>query len=376
MFVPHVFWGWVRRHRLVIASALFCLLVIVHAKSPAGDMLGRFTDHLHHVRATWTFLHLGTEVYVLPFDVTGNRVPYPHWGVTWGQFPITYPPGMFLVFMIPTFLGAWVPMSDGVFGGWCIGYLMLATHAFLAAFRSLWTERNAGLFDKVMLGFLWLFSIRAALLGFYDGFWLLCGVMSARAMRENNHARALLWFAAGATMSFRAASLVPLAFAAFLRLWASENPFAKKALATTVALTTGLATTLAFIVMMKHLPPASPETMGAGSKLLPISFNGYAIATLGLLAAGALAYYADWVTALSVALSSVLSIHHAGHTWHGFICFPPFFAYAISKKQSPIALTILAAWFLFFIELAFDYTPAQFAQELIRFVEYGGKYPN
>src|SRR5208283_463123 len=72
--------------------------LLVGAESNSGDVLNRYSDHLHHVRATWTFFKVGLDVYTKPFGQTAPLAPYPYGGIPWPDFPMPYPIGMYLVY--------------------------------------------------------------------------------------------------------------------------------------------------------------------------------------------------------------------------------------------------------------------------------------
>src|SRR6185437_8464988 len=78
----------------LLASFIACSWIVLHVDSPYGDLIRIHTDHLHHVRATWTFWKEGFDVYREPFKATAARAPYPFVErVPWPDFPVAYPPG-------------------------------------------------------------------------------------------------------------------------------------------------------------------------------------------------------------------------------------------------------------------------------------------
>jgi hypothetical protein len=183
-------------------SVALSMVVVATAKTKTGDFLGGFTDHLHHTRATWTFLHVGWEVFTRPFGQVGLEVPYPQLGLYWPEWPIPYPPGMPLAFLPMAFVGRYVPMSAVVYGKVLIVYLVVITHAALWVIANLLRRPSAPL-GIVPLVMVWLFSVRISLMGFYDAAWLLPGGLGLLFMNKGRSAAALVSFTAAALISFK-----------------------------------------------------------------------------------------------------------------------------------------------------------------------------
>jgi hypothetical protein len=361
------------RARPAVASLLLCLLLVKYFKTPTGELLGRFSDHLHHAHAAWTFFKVGFPVYTHPFAETA--VAYPHPFPSWPQFPLVYPLGMFVAFAPPMLLGRFVPMSMSVFGAWLVAYVTVCTHGFLHVFHSILARRTWDALSSALFFFVWLFCAYIALLGFYDGLWLMCGALAVRAMTRGDSARAVIWCSVAATLSFRAVSLGPIGVWAFVSLWRSDGAIAKKVWPTLVAAVVSVTTLICFAVAVRYSPHSGAAAEGSGSKYLPISFYGYALVVVGMAMSVVALLRVDRLTGISMALSTLLSVAHAGHTWHGAVCVAPVLTYAVAAKHSRVGPFLIFAWYTLFIEMAFDFTPGRVVHELIRLFEHNGVYP-
>jgi hypothetical protein len=355
----------------LIASLFVSVLLISLTKTSTGDLLGGYTDHLHHARATWTFLNLGFEVYSRPFGETGLEVPYPQPGLFWAQFPVAYPPGMFVVFLPVALLGRYVPLSQEAFGKLAIIYLVVITHAALWVVDSL-LRRPGKAYGFLPVLMLWLYSLRVALMGFYDGAWLLAGAVATTHLARGRNAHALIWFTVAGLTSYRAAALVPLATLALWQYSTDGSGWRKKLpiLATAVV---GCSVVLVTFWALNHYSPHSAELRaGADSPLLRFSARTYAVVAIGWVATIALSIAASGLTAVTAAVSTLLSVLHGGHWWHGFVCTPVLLSLGVVPTKMargvPIALLFVALMWQF----AFDYQPFRFLDELLLFVQRDG----
>ncbi|MBS2019073.1 MAG: hypothetical protein JST00_39765 [Deltaproteobacteria bacterium] len=353
----------------LVVSLVLSTLVLLYAKSKSGDYLERMTDHFHHARATWTFFVVGLDAYTTPFGVTARRVPYPQTWLTWENHPVAYPPGMFLVFAVPAALGRYVSLSTLEFGKLVIAYLTLIMHAALWV-MGLVMRRLRTTAWCAFLVFFWIFCVRVSLLGFYDGAWLLTSALAVFAMQRRRHARAVLWFVASALVSYRAACLAPLALVAFWNLHRSAARARTKALVTAASVAGGMVVVACFAALVRYGPKGDDGAHG-----MAWGYYAYVVLGVGLLVALLVTRGAGPLVGACVALSSLLSILHAGHNWHGLVCVAPLYALTLAERRPGWVQVLVAAWFVVFMQLAFGFPPLLWLEEMIRFVERGGATP-
>jgi len=353
--------------KALAASVVLSTVILLATQAKNGVYLNHMTDHFHHSRATWSFFVLGLDVYTQPYGDTCARLPYPQPGCPWPNHPVAYPPGMFLVFTPPALLGRFVPsLSTLEFGKIVIAYLTLITHAALWAIGLL-ARRVGSQAWMGLVAFVWIFAVRLSLLGFYDGAWLLTAALGVHAMIASRPARAVLWFAASALLSYRAASLVPLAAVAFVQMLRGSDSLRTKALVTTASALSGAVVVACFAALLRYGPRGEDGAHGVGFGF----FAGFMLAA-GLLVAIAVAYGSSLLVGACVALSSILGIVHGGHSWHGCVCVVPLLALSLASKRPLWAQVVLGLWFVFYLNLLFLYAPLAWLEELLRFAAAGG----
>lgn len=352
--------------KCLVASMVLCTLVLLLTKAKNGVYLDHMTDHFHHSRATWTFFVLGLEVYTHPYGETAPRVFFGQPGIPWPNHPVAYPPGMFVVFTLPALLGRFVPLSTLEFGKIVIAYLTLIMHAALWAI-SMVSRRVGSAAWMGLVAFLWFFSVRVSLLGFYDGAWLLTAALAVDAMIQARHARAVLWFVVSALLSYRAACLVPIALVAFVQMLRGADSVRTKALVTAASLVSGLVVVACFAALVKYGPG---DTDGAHG--LALGFLAYFMLALGFGVAVVAGYGSSPLVGACVFLSSTLSIFHAGHNWHGLVCIAPILALPLATRRPLWVQVVLGLWLVTFLQLLFGYGPLLWLDELLRFIALGG----
>lgn len=355
--------------RCLVASLVFSAIVLLYTEGKTGEMLDRMSDHFHHSRATWSFFVVGLDVYTHPFGQITDRVPYPQKWVTWPNHPVAYPPGMFVVFTLPALLGRYVTLSTLEFGKIVIAYLSLIMHAAMWVI-ALVARRVGSATWMALIGFLWFFSIRIGLLGFYDGAWLLTGALAVHAMLEERFARAVLWFVASAWISYRAACLVPIAALAYWRVMRSDAPIKTRIGVTAVAAVGGAVVVACFRALVKYGPSGDDGAHG-----LHMTTSLWIVLGLFFALAIAVARGASLLVGVCVALSSGLGVLHGGHCWHGYVLVAPILALSLSEKRPRWVQIALALWFAYALQTFFAYPPLFFLDELARFFANRGFPP-
>ena len=351
-------------------SLAACFSIVLHLTSRAADLIDVHTDHIHHCLATWTFLHKGFEVYRRPFGETAT--PYPHFAPSWPKLPIAYPPGMFAIFLAPALLGAWVPMASSTWVKCVVLWVVALSHLGLAGMWRALSRTRGGMAPLLIA--IWVLTLRMSLCGFYDAIWLGCAGMGAAALFDRRAATSVVWFAAACLINYRAASLAPVAAVAVWVLARSDTPLRHKLVTAVIAVSACLLVLWTFCLFTKNAPPpSSPVYNGVATPFLPVGPRTYVVAVLGgVMAAFALAT-GDSLVAASVLVVTILAILHGGPSWHGSMVVVPALLVGLgpslaSRPSSRVALlrNVLAVWFLVVEEFAFQNTPAQFLELLLR----------
>jgi hypothetical protein len=355
----------------LLFSFLCCVVLIAWTKSGVGDFLGRFTDHLHHARATWAFVVHGLGAYREPLLLTSQGVGYQQGGLTWERFPVAYPPGMFVVFFLPSLAGRYIPMGEQLFGKLVILYLIGILHAALWALAHVFRRVESELWTGTLV-LVWLFMCRITLLGFYDGAWLLAGALGVDQLVRKKHGPAVVCFLIAALISYRAVGFAVLGAWAFVGLIRSDvRPAYKASYTLGAALSCGVVG-WAFLMLLRHSPH---DQTGVTSALLPMSFVPWVLLAFGLGVGALLAGLVSMPLGLTVALGSGLAILHAGHQWHACLLIPALLALPLAKRTPLWAQILLVVWFLIFLRYAFWFEPFELVDEFLRFVEHNGTVP-
>lgn len=354
--------------RWLAASFALCVLVIVWTKS--GTFADQATDHLHHARATWTFLIRGLSAYRDPFEVSSQGIGYLQSGLTWEKYPVAYPPGMFAVFLLPGIAGRFASTSEDIFGKFILVYLTAIAHVTLWVFAKVFGRVGSHFWTAVLV-LVWTFVCRITLLGFYDAAWLLAGAVGVDRMARKQYGPAVVCFLLAALTSYRAAAFGVLGAWAFIELMRSDAKRAHKLAYAAGAVVACGVVAWCFMMLMRHSPR---DHHGVDSSLLPLTFLPYLFLSFGLGVGVLLAASVSIPLGATVALASVLSILHAGHQWHACLCVPALLALPLAKRRPLWAQLLLAFWFLFFVRFAFRYDPLILLDELLRFVERNGAW--
>jgi hypothetical protein len=331
---------------------------VLHVDSRFGDLSNLHTDHVHHVRATWTFWKVGFEVYRMPLGTTTTGVPpYPLVPMLpWADFPVAYPPGMFAVFALPTWYGAHHPeLTPPEFARWTVLWVVVLSHVGLVGvWRALQAIPRGG--AALLLVAVWMLTWRIALHGFYDTVWVGCAAMSVAALARRRPAWSLVWFTLAAFINYRAASIAPAAaWAAWLFL-RSDARWWRKLLLFAATGAVCLLVLWTFWLFTKGSPPPDSEAYKAA--VSPVvgnaTFQHVAWAACGVTAAIALGA-GDFLVALTVLWAGFLTIHHAWPAWHGTILIgAPLLVGATRREVDvPFLRTIVALWMLGMWEVFF-----------------------
>ncbi|MEB2312159.1 MAG: hypothetical protein OZ921_04065 [Sorangiineae bacterium] len=331
----------------VLASLVACAWIVRHVDSPYGDLIRVHTDHLHHVRATWTFWNVGWDVYREPFGVTAPLAPLavvPR--IPWPDFPLAYPPGMFLVFALPTWFGATHPaMPPETFAKWTIFWVVLLSHVGLFGMWRALSRRPGGRFPLI-LGLV-LLTWRMSLHGFYDAIWLGAAAMSVAALAERRFDRSLLWFSAAIFLNYRAASFAPVAAWAGVSLLASPESPRRKVATLLVAAATGALVVWTFLMFRAGSPPHDSAAYRAAASHLAEHAGLYWFVIASSVAAAAVALVkGDALAAVMVLWGMALTTVHSGHSWHSTILVGACLTVGATRRAVPVAFlrNVLTMW--------------------------------
>jgi len=354
--------------RWLAVSFAVAVILLIWTRTAAGDFTGGYSDHVHHARATWAFLTHGLDAYRRPLIETGVGSGYLQAGMTWETYPVAYPPGMFVAFLLPALGGSVYAGPEANFGKLIILELLVISHASLWAIAHVF-RRVGSMFWVGVLVLIWTFLVRITLFGFYDGLWLLAGAIGIDQLLRKKPGPALGYFVVAGMCSYRAAAFSVLAAMALIDLLRSDARRLPKIAYVSGAVVCGAIVVWSFAMLVKY----SPHDGAAGSPLLPMKFVGYSLLLFGLGVSALLAARVSIPIGLSVLLSSGLSIVHAGHHWHACVCIPPLLALPLATRQPLWAQVLLACWLLVFMRYAFLYDPFVLLDELLRFIERNGR---
>lgn len=351
----------------LVVSLVVSTAILLYATSKNGTFLGCFTDHLHHARATWHFFHLGPEVYKISHGEACTRVAYPQAGCTWERWPVAYPPGMFLVFTPPALFGQYVLVPEIVFSKIMIGYITLITHGALWGIAVIARRRGTPLV-MAAVAFVWIICVRNALLGFYEGAWLLTGALAVDAMTRSRHARALAWFVASALISYRAVCFVPLAAVALWQML--RGPDAPR----TKALTLAFAGAASVIVLWCAWAGThyGPHQMMEASPLLAMGPDTWSVLVVGAVVAVFLGYGVSLLMGVTVVTSTALAVAHGGDAWHATVCAAPLLAFVIAPRRPLWTQVVFCLWLVFYIQKGFWTPPLLWLDEILRLIRLHG----
>lgn len=355
---------------LLIVSLAVSTFILLLTKARTGVYLGCLTDHFHHARATWNFFDLGFDVYKVTQDEACARVPYPHdprYGCTWGTWPVAYPPGVIAVFAPPALLGRIAALSELELGKAIIAYLLIITHAAVLGFAAL-ARRVGSAFWMGVVAFVWIFLVRLALLGLYEGAWILAAVLAVDAMRRSRPARALLWFSVTALVCYRSVCLAPIAAVA---LWQLRKTSESRR-ASVLALVVSAVTVAVVFACARALVRYGPGDL-AHSSFVPFAAYSWLLLGVGLAVAIAAACGSSLLVGVTVAFSSVLSLYHPSHNWHATLCIAPLLALVLARRRPLWTQVLVGVWFVFYLQYVFQFPPLLWAEEIIRFLERGGR---
>lgn len=352
-------------------SLAACIWIVLHLATRSGDLVDVHTDHIHHCLATWTFLHRGFDVYRYPFG--GIHSPYPFYPkVPWPELTVLYPPGMFVVFLVPALAGAWIPMASATWAKLVMLWVVLLSHAGLACMaRALSRVRGAA--GPVLL-VVWVLVLRMALCGFYDAAWLGLGALAIAALANRRPAAGLAWFAAAALVNYRAVSLLPVGALAAWSLLGARTPRPQKLAAFAFAAAACALVVATFWMGTKYGPPPdSPVFRSVSSPFLPWGPRSGVVAGLGAVMGVFALLEGDALLAASVALTAVMAILHGGPSWHGSLAVVPMLLVGvgrIARRGAPrhvVALRgALVVWFLVLEEYAFQNSIPQLVELLMK----------
>jgi len=353
------------------ASFVAMSVIVIKHQGPYGDLANMFTDHLHHAHATWALFKRGFDIYRLPFGIVAPEVNYPQPAATWPEFPVPYPPGFAGVFLIPTLIGRFWPMSMPAFGKVSIVYLLAITH--LALYAMGMAIKDAGGARPVLMFLFWLLCVRSASLGFYDPAWIGCGAMSSIAFARKRGATSLAWFTAAAFMNLRAVSMLPMGIVA--AWWVARGPhtWVRKALLIGGAGVLGILSCYSFLLFMKNAPPANSHIYIAATK--PYSFEPEIVRTSLLwMAAVGFSYVAvragNWLVVLTTLCTTFFTLQHGAHAWHSSMLIAPVLVthQVADSKTTPMLYGAAAVWCLIVFQLGFAHEPTLFLEEIVNAV--------
>jgi hypothetical protein len=286
---------------LALTSFLLTLWLPLFSASRFADLSNWYNDHLHHAYAVWVFGERGFDVYRMGFAEAARGVDFAHPFIGgWGENPMVYPPGIFVVFAPVAWLGSALSLTLQQFGALGLIWLLALAHVSLYTF---WTGlAGAPRGTRALLGaLLWLVFLRMALNGFYDVVWLGFASMMAQSAAKERHGEALLWCGAAAFTHYRAAVLLPLLLWVLLRALRHKplSSWPWKPLTATAIL--GLVALYTFAIMYPHSSVAAANAPSL-RQLFATQITPWLVLAAVLGASGCAFRVGGWVPASTAAI--------------------------------------------------------------------------
>ena len=192
----------------VALSLLLTLWIPVLSRSHTADVIGYFTDHLHHPFAAWVAITRGpAATYTMPFAQAWQGSSWPHPVREWPTMPaMAYPPGVLLLYLPTALAGAFIPMDTHTFA--VVSMLTVLAWAHFSFYRILrLLERLSPGGIGIVAGIFWIQMLEFGLQGFHDSLVFgLCAWAVTLAL-DNKLGLALALSAAAMSLHFRAGAL-------------------------------------------------------------------------------------------------------------------------------------------------------------------------
>jgi len=278
---------------------------------------------------------------------------------------------MFAVFLPLALSGRYVAMSSVAYAKLGVLYMVGIMHVGLWYTVKLLRLESLN-YRPLLVGMLWIFAVRAGLQGFYDGAFLWAGAIGTLRLRAGRPAAAVVWYTLSAFISYRGAAFGSFALLAASQLLVARIPPAKKLAVFGFCTVCAVLTVGAFWALMTHSTHAARRP--AESVLPPLEYKGYVVLIVGLAFSVGLAIAGSLLVGATALVSTVLCILHAGHSWHGFVCFPVAMALGMHPPKRNYSPLLVVLYIAFMWQFAFGYAPFHWLEELLRFIERGGAY--
>jgi hypothetical protein len=348
---------------LALLSAAFCAFILSRTKGPYHDLSGVHTDHLRHAFAARVFFERGFELYLAPFGEVVDGVTFPHPARAWLDVPYAYPPGALILFLPMAAVGSWVTLDSEEFSMLGIAFtLCLSQIAFCLVLLRL---RILTLGTGLIAVLAWLQLSRAGLQGFYDPAWIACGIWGMLAS-DRNRKSSIAWFAAAASLHFRAVVLLPLGLKAVLR-FVVGRPREKWPI--TLLAVSAATVTVCLICFLLVLP----SSRGFWGESLPLWASGepgsVLLVCLSTLCSAGLAFRwrQSWV-GWSVLMCAALALIDVRYWWHGSVLLIPLLSVAADGplRKAEGLRVVLVAWAVLLQALSWGSLPNAVVREMAR----------
>jgi hypothetical protein len=361
----------VRDDRLLLAalvSFLATALIPIAGRSPTADLSGCYTDHLHHPFAVWVALTKGAgAVYVQPFGEAWQGSSWPFPVHEWPQMPaMVYPPGVLLFFLPITLLGKLVPMSMVTFAKLSLLWVLAGSHVSMYLVWRLLRDLSERVF--LLCAFItWLWFLELGLNGFVDALVTGLVALSILKARHERMGAALVIFAAGMSLHFRAgAAFAPVGVWLLWKFWQSTKTRRDWTLFAIFA-ATGAICVATLLVSIGRVA----DQMGYWSIIVSTPGKRRLITGISLALAALFLFHRDYVTGFIVLCDLGLMLtERFAFGWHGIILLAAPIAAGTTSTRAAEQVGLLRSaaliWLLLLRPLVWD-VPIDFAfREFVR----------
>lgn len=322
---------------LLVLSLVLSMSIAYVVRSSSGDLAQGYTDHLRQVYMVGVAAQTGPRIYRETLGQLRKDVHTRYVSDAWLNVPFTYPPGILVPFIPLHLLAEHTTWPEPVIGKMCVLVFLLLTHL------GLWMlARYLDFTDPVrrtaFVG-LWLFGLLCALNGFYELAWLTPAIAGLMVHQERPK-QALIWIALAGLMSYRGATLTPVALYCLWRCIKEEKWGVLRNSGLWIALLAAALATVCFVSVLpfglKIHPPASkwdlPVLRGVVHLVASVVMGGLLIKRRAYLAASLVA----WV--------SVMGAIDLVQWWHASMALIPLWYWLFQPRQDRRLAWGLLAW--------------------------------
>lgn len=320
---------------LLVLSLVLSMSIAYVVRSSTGDLAQGYTDHLRQVYMVGVAAQTGPRIYRETLGQLRKDVHTRYVSDAWLNVPFTYPPGILVPFIPLHLLAEHTTWPEPVIGKMCVLVFLLLTHL------GLWMlARYLDFTDPVrrtaFVG-LWLFGLLCALNGFYELAWLTPAIAGLMVHQERPK-QALIWIALAGLMSYRGATLTPVALYCLWRCIKEEKWGVLRNSGLWIALLAAVISVSCLVAVARYRP-----ALHSAPAVLPvlrqtIQFTGSAVLVFLLLRKRFV------LAAALVGWVSVLGALDHPEWWHASMALIPLWYWLFQPRQDRRLAWGLLAW--------------------------------